>query len=304
MRRPFRILLIAFLAVLAVSVYLFLEPLKLTALVLAGRSPHCPFAQAIHSVEHTRKLTSTKDRILAASRLLQKEPSGLVQWATPYGNFWIVGGNDFFLPFHLAEQETGLYFHPEVSIQKGDIVLDCGANVGVYTRRALEAGAKLVVAIEPAPDNLECLRRNVADGVAAGRVIVYPKGVWDKDDVLTLYEDPKNTAAASFLHDHEGARAIQKVPLTTIDNLVRELKLERVDFIKMDIEGAETKALNGARETLSRFRPRMALSTYHAPDHPTSVPAATRAAVPDYQIYCGVCTHFDAQIRPDVLFFR
>ena len=94
------------------------------------------------------------------------------------------------------------------------------------------------------------------------------------------------------------------MPLTTIDNLVRELKLERVDFIKMDIEGAEPKALAGARETLSRFRPRMALSTYHAPDHPLTVPAAARAAVPDYQIQCGVCTQFDTRIRPDVLFFH
>ena len=125
---------------------------------------------------------ATKDHILAGSRLLQKDPNGLVQWATPFGNYWIVGGNDFFLPFHLAEQEIGIYVHPDAAIRKGDIVVDCGANVGVFTRRALDAGAKLVVAIEPAPDNLECLRRNVADGLAAGRVIIVPKGVWDKED--------------------------------------------------------------------------------------------------------------------------
>ena len=74
------------------------------------------------------------------------------------------------------------------AVRPGDVVLDCGANVGVYTRHALEAGARLVVAIDPAPENIECLRRNFSEEIKAGRVVVYPKGVWDKDEVL---QDPK-----------------------------------------------------------------------------------------------------------------
>ncbi|MCW5979826.1 MAG: FkbM family methyltransferase [Bryobacteraceae bacterium] len=303
MRRIAIILLIAVPVALAGSVYFLYEPLKLSAIVIAGRSPHCPFGQAVRSTAHTRDLMATKDRILASSRLLQKDKN-LVQWATPKGNFWIASGNDFFLPFHIAEQETGIYSHPEISLRRGDVVLDCGANVGVYARKALDSGAKLVVAIEPAPETLESLRRNLEREIADGRVIVYPKGVWDKEEELTLYQDPKNTAAASFLHEAEGAKAIEKIPLTTIDKLVEELKLEQVDFIKMDIEGAEPRAVAGARETLQRFRPRMALSTYHAQDHPETVPAAVRAIVPDYRIRCGVCTEYENRIRPDVLFFQ
>ena len=68
----------------------------------------------------------------------------------------------------------------------------------MYTREALAEGAKLVVAIEPAPENLECLRRNLADEVAAGRVIIYGKGVWDKEDFLTIRVSPDNPAADSF----------------------------------------------------------------------------------------------------------
>ena len=59
--------------------------------------------------------------------------------------------------------------------------------MGLYAKTALASGAKLVVAIEPAPENIECLRRNLAQEIAAGRVIVYPKGVWDKDDTLALH---------------------------------------------------------------------------------------------------------------------
>jgi hypothetical protein len=45
---------------------------------------------------------------------------------------------------------------------------------------------------------VEALNRNFKDEIAAGRVIVYPKGVWDKDDLLTLHIDEHNSAADSF----------------------------------------------------------------------------------------------------------
>jgi hypothetical protein len=53
----------------------------------------------------------------------------------------------------------------------------------------LDSGAKLVVAIEPAPTNPECLPRNMRREIADGRVIVSAKGVWDKEDTLVLNED-------------------------------------------------------------------------------------------------------------------
>lgn len=91
------------------------------------------------------------------------------------------------------------------------MVLDCGAHIGLYAKDALESGAKLVVAIEPAPKNLECLRRNLSREIADGRVIVSPKGVWDKEDVLVLNEDPENSAADSFIMKAEGNAPEEKV---------------------------------------------------------------------------------------------
>lgn len=284
--------------------YVNREPLRLAWIVAAGKSPHCPLRQALRSAEHQRLLTEAKNRILAASRRLEEDPAGFVLWETPKGRFWITRGNDYFLPFHLAEQETDIYSAPGIAVRPGDVVLDCGANVGVYTRHALDAGARLVVAIEPAPATLECLRRNLAAEIASGRVIVYPKGVWDKDDQLTLYVDPANTAAASFLHADPKFQQVQRVPLTTVDKLVGELGLERVDFIKMDIEGAEPNALRGARQTLARFHPRLAIASYHAPDHPATIPAVVGEIAPGYRIECGVCTETGDGIRPDVLFFH
>jgi hypothetical protein len=73
------------------------------------------------------------------------------------------------------------------------------------------------------------------------------------------------------------------VPLTTIDRIVSELELSRVDFIKMDIEGAESNAIRGAAETLERFRPRMAIASYHNDDDLEVIPATVLGSQPGYQ---------------------
>jgi FkbM family methyltransferase len=291
----------ALLAGLAIAGYYY-PPARLSAVVLAGRSPHCPYHQAIKAAGNLRRQIELKDQILAASRLLEKD-AGYRLWQTPHGRYWIPEGSDYVLPFNLAEQARNIYGENGRGVRAGDVVLDCGANVGVYTRVALDAGAKLVVAIEPAPENVECLRRNFRQESAAGRVIVYPKGVWDKDDFLTLHVDPHNSAADSFLIQRAGSHGVSKVPLTTIDKLAAELKLERVDFIKMDIEGAETKALHGGRATIAAYHPRMAISVYHAPDHPESVPRAILEAWSGYRSECGPCAEANGGIRPDILYF-
>ncbi|MCX6621178.1 MAG: FkbM family methyltransferase [Acidobacteria bacterium] len=252
---------------------------------------------------HERALMESKDRILNSSRLVQKDAK-FHQWQTPMRTYWIPEGDDYVLPFNLAEQDVKIYGTGSHFVRKGDVVLDCGANVGVFTREALKAGARLVVAVEPAPENLECLRRNFAAETAAGSVIIYPKGVWDKDDLLTLNVDPHNTAADSFVIHREGAVAVLQVPLTTIDKMVAELKIDRVDFIKMDIEGAEPKALSGARDTLTRFKPRMSISAYHQADHPVTIPATIRSVRADYRMECGPCAEAGFAIRPDILYFE
>src|SRR6185369_4829912 len=115
------------------------------------------------------------------SRRVRSE-GALDLWETPLGPYWGPRGNDQILPILLAQQQRRIYGRDqEDGVHTGDIVLDCGAHVGVFTKTALAAGARLVVAIEPSPDAIEALRRNLAAEVKAGRVIIYPKGVWDRE---------------------------------------------------------------------------------------------------------------------------
>jgi FkbM family methyltransferase len=297
------ILLIAVLLA-GVALWTWHTPLRLLVLVATGKSPTCPVLQALKSDDNRQKLTAANDRIIRGSRLLQTDREhNLEQWSTPKGDFWIPMHNQYTLPFNLAEMERKVYGDGEHFIHPGDVVLDCGASDGDFTREALKAGAKLVVAVELAPLNIECLRRNLAREISAGQVIVYPKGVWDKEDTLTLNVVEGNFAADSVVKQPDGSHHGPTVPLTTIDRLAAELNLPRVDFIKMDVEGAESRAIAGARDILTRYKPRLAIAAEHDPDDEIAIPQAVRQVRSDYTMACGPCLESKGRVRVDVLYF-
>jgi hypothetical protein len=93
------------------------------------------------------------------------------------------------------------------------------------------------------------------------------------------------------------------VPLRTIDSLVETLALSRVDFIKLDIEGAEKKALAGGRQTLNRFHPRLAIAMEHLPDDPIAIPAAINSMGLNYVTICGPCQGNGFSVYPATLYF-
>jgi FkbM family methyltransferase len=292
--------ILALFAILAAAAWY--PPARLFALAVRGHSPVCPLSHAVRATANIEETGRIKDRILTASRLVREE-SGLELWDTPKGQFWIPRGNRFVLPFNLAEMERRVYASPGHFIRPGDIVLDCGASDGDFTREALRAGAARVISIEISPAAQECIRRNLASEISAGRVTLYAKGVWDRDDTLTLNVDDTNFAANSVVLHPESSHPSIQVPLTTIDRIVSELNLPRVDFIKMDVEGAEVKALSGASGVLQRFKPRLAIAAEHKPDDQFTIPAAVRRLRSDYAMECGQCLEKDGRIRPDVLFF-
>jgi len=239
-------------------------------------------------------------RVRSGFQVIQQDgPYELVR--TQGREYWIPIRDIDTLAETIVEQQENKYEGPGAGVKAGDVVLDCGANIGLYTRHALDLGAKLVVAIEMAPESLDCLRRNVEKEIATGRVIVYPKGVWNKDDVLQLSMSSHWASTASSVALDRGGEG-PKVPLTTIDKLVEELKLPSVDFVKMDIEGAEMQALEGAVETLRRFHPRMAISLEHRPSDVERIPALTARLWPNYQSVCNECTNVNGSVQPDVMF--
>jgi FkbM family methyltransferase len=254
--------------------------------------------------KHASVVKDSKD-LMAQSHLIATESNQFDHWSTPRGDWWVPKGSDEPAIEFLAQQQNKIYGDGPWGVQKGDIVLDCGAHVGVYTREALNSGASLVIAIEPAPVNVECLRRNFRREIAEKRVIVAPVGVWDKEDKLPFYEDPLNSGGDSFVIRGPIDRVSANIPLTTIDQIAKQFNLPRVDFIKMDIKGATTRALTGARATLTSSRPRLALSTEELEDNPGEIRAAVMALQPSYRMACGICSvETNLRVNADVLLFR
>ena len=282
----------------------FIAPFRLAAIKAVGRSPVCPWKDALAADRNFQDQVRISNQILAASKVVEKDPAGYHLVETPHGRWWIPEGNDYVLPFNLAEQEREVYGTGGYTVHPGDVVLDCGANVGTWTRPALDHGAKLIVGFEPAPENIESYRRNFKAEIDAGRVILVPKGVWDKDDVLLLRRDPHNSAADSFVMLADGTPGV-RAPLTTIDEVVADLKLDRVDYIKMDIEGAETRALEGARATITKFHPRLAIAAEHGPDDEVRLQKVVQGLWSGYQFTCGPCLETkQGRIRADALYFQ
>ncbi len=297
-RKSKRYIIIAVLALLVAGIALRFGPmLWLYSRLAWNRSGTCGLTDVFRSSLYSKPVSV---------RILQVDQQGVALFDTPLGRFWAPKRNQGSLPAMISEVEGSEYTDMRHPVEPGDVVLDCGANVGVFTRHALQKGARLVVAIEIAPENIRCLKRNFADEIRGGRVIVYPKGVWDKDDSLVLQVYDVDSGSDSVALHPEDSEEGPTVLLTTIDKIVAELKLDRVDFIKMDIEGAERKALRGAFETVRRFRPALSISLEHGPRDAEDIPALIEKQWPQMKVRCPPCvrlrTDYVYRLQPPVVY--
>ncbi len=216
-----------------------------------------------------------------------------LKFATPFGFFWSPAGQEHdmlqVVYEQTSERSADAYEAGPVFIRRGDTVLDVGAHLGVFTRIALNHGAGKVVAFEPQPACIPCFKKTFAKEIAAGRVVLVEKAVWEAPGKLHFRDDGLDFHADEANQSPEGQAKVGEIEVaaTTIDEAVRELGLARVDFIKMDIEGSERYALRGARDTLARFAPSMAMSGYHKPDDHEVLPKVVLEAQPKYQVIIG-----------------
>ncbi len=144
-------------------------------------------------------------------------------------------------------------------LKAGDCCMDVGANLGYFTSVMANLVGKegLVIAFEPLPANVKVLEENIAlEGLT--NVRIEPKAVGDSMGTarLMIQGDTDFTGTASLTEFYEwyGEKTDVSVPVVTLDGHIAGLP-KNPSLLKMDVEGAELMALQGARSLLSTIRP-------------------------------------------------
>lgn len=147
-------------------------------------------------------------------------------------------------------------------LKPDSVFLDIGANHGEFSvAAALMAPSGRVIAFEPMPRNLERLQANITLNQLTN-VRIMPLGLGDQQGTFPIhdqsapYEDGTiNEGLASLYAAGNRSRLSASIEVRLLDQLEPLLQLDRVDWIKLDIEGAEWPALRGAQRILQRYRP-------------------------------------------------
>jgi FkbM family methyltransferase len=181
---------------------------------------------------------------------------------------------------HLICVLLGQYSIPQCDVKENDIVFDIGAHIGFFSYFALQKGAKEVYAFEPNPYVFEILKKHAemwSDKIKPFEIALYSSNGFQE----LLIPNPLTLESTLVLKKIGGEKV--KVKTMTLDSFVKEYNVERVDFIKIDAEGSEREIIKGAKETIKRFKPKMAIAAYHLPDDKKVISGLVLSIRDDYK---------------------
>lgn len=295
-------------AIYSVALPNLLFPGIAAALKLRGDAKYCDWSRVAMFHSHLERFAELLGEAeVQQESFRQPEPDrsfGVIDLPDQQAPFWVRTWSDGpGVAWLIAEHAWMRELEGDRMVHEGDVVMDIGAHVGFFVGTALAQGASKVIAVEPDPDSAECLRRNYEEEIASGRVVLVEAGAWSSRSEITLSlgSDP---GWNSMTEDGGSGREIV-VPVLPIDDIVEDLGLSRVDFIKMDIEGAEKEALRGAVGTMEKYRPRVMIDSYQWAHDLDGLLAEVKSGG-DYQPFSGPCEPAGdgASIVPHMTFYE
>lgn len=208
-------------------------------------------------------------------------------------------------PFHLAGNPlvTGVYQYHDLwsRLPSHPVLLDVGAFTGDTARLFLERteGRAELFSFEPWAPNFRCLEGWIRDHhlqaqVHAENVLIGSSNSMSRA-VFTGDSEEADRRASEF-HHTAGDESLCMESIS-LDHYFRRFPEKKIDFIKMDIEGAELQALDGAKDLIQRDRPILAISGYHEPAHLWEIPQLVQKHFPFYRMAIGhdFRVHFEVE---------
>lgn len=174
-----------------------------------------------------------------------------------------------------------------VEVLPGDIVVDCGACWGDTALYFAFKGAKRIYSFEFIESQCKIFNMNVSmNPKYRERIELVKLPLWEKSDIELSYHDngPGSRVGEKNLYPN-------KVKTICLDDFAREQNIEKIDFIKMDIEGAELSALRGAEGAIRRHKPKLAICVYHKNDDMIEIPRYLMSINPSYKFYFDYYTN-------------
>jgi len=177
----------------------------------------------------------------------------------------------------------GPYETKEVKLEEGDVVIDAGAHLGFFSVLASSkiGGHGKCFSFEPMDSTRELLKENLRLNNVTN-VEVYPYALGDCNQKIDFFASSDYAPNASGYFQNEGKKL--KVNEIKLDDFVEKFKLEKLNFIKADIEGMERCLLKGAERTIKKFRPKIVICIYHRKDDPELIERMIKTFVSDYKI--------------------
>lgn len=187
------------------------------------------------------------------------------------------------------EADWHFYEVQETQVSSGDVVLDCGAAEGIFSLRVLERAGHIVI-FEPQPLFVSSLERTFAQN---SKVIIVPHALGSSEGEAFLEGD---SLYGRVMKNSQNGRGIP-VKVTTIDEWAKGTH-SRVDLIKGDLESSELEVLHGGKETIKRYKPKIAFTVYHPINDWKQILFFLRGLVPEYAYRIKGLSYNGKQARP------
>jgi FkbM family methyltransferase len=208
--------------------------------------------------------------------------------------------NEVFIPF---DKNPSSYNHPNMLIQKKNWIIDAGAAEGYFSIFAAEKTKyrATILAIEP----LSIMRNSLLQTAKLNNIKYFkhlPFALSNKKRGGLFDQNPKHICDSKINVKNIKSSYTELVTISTIDKILEKQNFFGKGMIKMDIEGFEMKALEGAKNTLKTLKPSLAIAVYHEYDNANRCAEIIQKANSEYKIELRGCYGYFKPARPYMLF--